>query len=777
MRIVPPEGPTNRPVLALVGEAPGADEERLGRPFVGSSGRLLDQMLAQAGISRGECYITNVSKVRPPSNNFVAMYYDDPKGRFPKSILLDAREQLNKELRAIQPKVIVALGSEALKALTAHTSIKMYRGTMIDKFGLRVLPTYHPAYLLRGMYEERPIVEADLKKAYRQALHPYVPPTYFIERPSFNQVMTFLGTCPPRVTIDIETVNNRIRCIGFAWSKFDAISIPFMWGRSHAWTADQETEILHAMDRFLRNPHIEKVVQNLMYDATIMAREFGLHIVNVVMDTMLSQHLLYPELPKGLDFQSSIYTDHPMYWSYDPKSSEETARYNCYDCVVTYQCAEEHEKEMDERGIRKFYDEVINRAVDRLLYVQSKGVLVDQSERERIRLRTEAEMGEILNRLARTVGQELNPSSPKQVAALVYDKWGLPKQVHSKTKKVTTDDDALNILAKKNPQYAPVIKDILDYRAKRVLIGNFCNMNLRDGRLFTSYNVAGTVTGRLSSSTTFDGLGGNLQNIPRGDFRRIIVPDPGKILIKSDLSQAEYRVLIWKARIKRVIDRWTSEPGFNIHMWNAAENIYRIPVSQVTEQQYSNAKNGVYGANYGIGPHKVSRMYNIEFQEAKFIIERYHEAVPEVRSVYQREIIDEVSSTRMLTNPLGRQRMFFGRMDDELYRAAFSHYAQSTVADLINLGLIDLVDISYAQPDLGLDVLLQVHDEVVCQCWENKLDDVLPILRSSLERPLNIPGTDVPLVIPCGIKIGRNWYDMVSPDKWKDQQNANATIV
>jgi len=763
-KIVPPEGPRNKPRIAIVGEAPGREEELAGRPFVGPSGRLLDQMLAVAGIPRGECYITNVSKVRPPANNFTAAFYENGNRRFPTTRLLDLREQLWKELREVNPSIVITLGAEALAGLGLDYSVGNYRGMMIEHFGLRVLPTFHPSYLLRGMYHERPIVECDLRKAYRQAICPTRPQVFLQPTPSFEDAMRMLRMRPKRVSVDIETVNNVVRCIGFGWSKHEAMSIPLMRGRSNAWTLDEETQLMDAINRLLLDPYTEKVLQNMPYDRTVLARELGLDIRNVVVDTMFAHYLLFPELPKDLGFLCSLYTDHPMYWNYDRSSTESTATYNCMDCVVTFEVAEELEKQLRERGIEKFYKDVLHRSVEKLTYVQSRGMLIDLKAREEVKTQTLGEMGDLRARIERLVGYDVNPSSPKQVSELVYNQWKLPIQKHPKTQKPTTDDDALQILAKKNPHRAPVIQSILDFRQKRVLVGNFCEMELKNNRVFTSYNPGGTVTGRLASSATIDGLGGNLQNIPRGAFRRIFRADEGKILIKADLSQAEYRVLIWKARIDRVIRRWQTEPGFNIHMWNASENIYRIPIEQVTKTQYQNAKNGVYGANYGIGPIKVSRMYNIEYQDAKFIIERYHEAVPEVKQVYQAEIVTEIQNTRKLINPLGRERIFFGRMDDDLYRQAYSHYCQSTVADLINLALCDLTDD-------GVDVLLQIHDELVIQCDDRpeEIERHIGLMKQRMERPLQIPGVDTPLVIPADIKIGYDWYNTRSVSEWRKE--------
>jgi DNA polymerase-1 len=190
-------------------------------------------------------------------------------------------------------------------------------------------------------------------------------------------------------------------------------------------------------------------------------------------------------------------------------------------------------------------------------------------------------------------------------------------------------------------------------------------------------------------------------------------------------------------------------------MWNAAENIYRVPYNQVTKKMYDEAKNGVYGANYGIGASKVSRMYNIDFQQAKFIIERYHQAVPEIQDVYQKEIREDIDTKRVITNPFGRERVFLGRPDEELYRAAYSHYCQSTVADIINLALSELE----SGPE-WMETLLQVHDELVIQVPEDKVIEGCRLVKRALEKPMVFSRIDEPLIIPAEIATGRNWFDV-----------------
>lgn len=767
MSLVGPSGPTNSPLLAIVGEAPGKEEVDVGRPFVGSAGRLLTAMLRNAGIDRSTCYITNVMQERPPGNRFETFYADKRRSE-PTRKLVEGWERLRGELAGVKPRVIIALGDEPLYALTGYRGISTYRGTMVHRYGLRVLPTYHPAYVLR-QYSVRPIVEVDLRKAKRQAEYPSVPKTHFVLNPSPAEVIAYLRRRPRRIAVDIETFGNppTTRCVGIAWSKYEAICIPLVTEENHAWESQDEIDILVHLRDLLIDPHVEKVLQNCPFDISVLERDLGLTISPVTIDTMFAFHTLYPELAgsvsegqveakrqgrKGLDFLSSIYTDHPVYWLYNASRDEQVFRYNCMDCVVTYEVAEKIEEELKERNLTSFYQTHVRPAIAAVARMGHRGIAVDESAREAIRLKTEWEMANILGRLEPHVRANFNPLSPDQVKKLVYDQWGLPVQISPQTKRPTTDDDALAVLARKYTLYEEPINLIIEYRKRNILLRTFLDITLKDGRAYTSYNMARTVTSRLSSSKTIEGYGGNLQNIPRGEFRRMFVADPGKVLIKSDLSQAEYRVLIWYARIDRIIDKLINDPNFSIHWWNATENIYKLPREQITPAMYAMSKNGTYGANYGIGALKVSRMYNMDYQDAKMIIDNYHRNVPEIQGIFQREIREQVKQTRMLTNPLGRQRLFYGRMDEELFRAAYSHYCQSTVADLIIAALVTL-------DAKGVEVLLQVHDELVVQCPEGEVQDVAREVRLAMERPLQIPGVSAPLVIPCEMKYGKNWYD------------------
>jgi len=356
--------------IAIVGEAPGRLEEQRGEPFVGPSGKLLWQMVGAAGFERRDCYVTNVAKERPRGNDFRLRYYEDKRGTVEKAELRTLWRELEAELLEVKPNVTVALGEEPLRALTGRRGIGKWRGSILATPVGKVVATYHPAGVMRK-YIWRRVVEHDLRRVKEEGKEKelHLPEHLFIIDPSFEEVMDTLGGLRKgtKVAYDIETLGSTVRCIAFAWSPLEAISVPFVSTKmpkgstvipmmsdtpfhSH-WTREEEVMILDKVERVLGDPSIPLIAQNHPFDASFMEREFGIVCRGLVMDTMVAHHCCYCELPKSLDFLCSFYTRVPYYADYNASSDVETWRYNCYDAAVTLEVAGALEVEMKELGI------------------------------------------------------------------------------------------------------------------------------------------------------------------------------------------------------------------------------------------------------------------------------------------------------------------------------------------------------------------------------------------------------------------------------------------
>lgn len=322
--------------IAIIGEAPGAEEERLGAPFVGPSGKLLDSLLHKAGLLRGSCWISNVCRVRPPGNDIGEWSSDnkrppDPtwvhiRGKWVHRNIASGLEELGRELDEVRPKLVIALGNTALWALTGNSGIAKWRGSRLSPPDreFTVVPTLHPAAALREM-DLAPVILMDLKRAKAIYEHKQIPRVYqFKIAPSFSQVVDYLTLLLNRaqrenftLAADIETARGHIICLGIADSADSAICIPFVEDEKGLyWTLDEEAVIIHLIIQLFQNPRVCWIGQNFLYDCQYFHRSWGCYPVNVG-DTMIAGHSIYSNMRKGLAFLASMYAQDYVFWKED----------------------------------------------------------------------------------------------------------------------------------------------------------------------------------------------------------------------------------------------------------------------------------------------------------------------------------------------------------------------------------------------------------------------------------------------------------------------------
>lgn len=320
--------------ILILGEAWGKDEEESRTPFVGTSGRFLNAMLAQVGIRREDCFVTNVFNLRPPGNDVEALcgkrHEGIPgmphirQGKYIRAEFAPELARLYTEIKTVAPNIIIALGGTAVWALTGIAGIKKVRGAPIESRwpmpGIKILPTYHPSAVLRDM-SLRVVLFADLKKAAAEAHFPEIrrPVREFWIEPSLADMERFEAehiVPSPFLSIDIETKGNQITCIGFATATDVALVVPF-YSRSSVdgnyWASFEEER--SAWDLVRKWCRLRKVIlgQNHLYDAGFLLRQYGITMPHMQEDTMLMHHAMQPEMEKGLGFLGTIYTDEPQW--------------------------------------------------------------------------------------------------------------------------------------------------------------------------------------------------------------------------------------------------------------------------------------------------------------------------------------------------------------------------------------------------------------------------------------------------------------------------------
>jgi uracil-DNA glycosylase len=328
---IKPSGPINASI-AIVGDFPHQQDELVGLPFMSSGGQELTRMLADAGINRADCYLTTVFKTRPFKNDIKT--YCAPKkevggkdytlpsiasGKYIKPEFLFELSVLREELESVRPNIIIALGNVATWALMQQTAITKIRGAIAESTllpGIKVLPTYHPAAVLR-QWANRPIVLLDLMKAEKESKFPEIirPQREIWIRPKLEDLQKFFDLyCQDidEMTMDIETESKQITCFGFAPDKSHALVIPFVDkeqpGFSY-WRTPADEIVAWNFVKMICTSTIGKIGQNGLYDIQYLLRVNGIPMLNYSNDTMLMFHALYSELPKGLGFLGSVFTN------------------------------------------------------------------------------------------------------------------------------------------------------------------------------------------------------------------------------------------------------------------------------------------------------------------------------------------------------------------------------------------------------------------------------------------------------------------------------------
>jgi len=586
--IVPPEGPLDCKI-AFVGEAPGAKEQAVLRPFIGPAGMELNKLLHSVGIVRSSCYITNVIKEQPKNNDITQ--FINVRKNFVTDAAKDYISHLKRELTECSANIIVALGNTALWALSGNYGVEKWRGSIIESTlveGRKMLATFHPRAVIgpTGVYLWKHLISFDLGRAVRESEFPDIrhPAMHLQVRPSFEEAIAYLEECSQNVIVDvdIETLRNEVSCISFSYSNSSSISIPFTAESGDYWQPDQEVEIFRKIAEVLENPNIIKRGQNFLFDMFFLWRRHGIRTANII-DTMVAQAILFPDFKKGLDFIASIHTDIPYYkeegkqWNRITGSWEQHWLYNCKDTITT---SSAYPSLMGQLGaqdnLATFHRQ--NDLIEPLLFMQARGIKMDVVALKMASESVERQIDRLQNELWGMCGYELNPRSPAQLIDYFYNRKGIKPYVDRKTGRPTTDEKALTRLSIKGYKEADLILKLRDYGK---LKGTYLDVSLdEDDRMRCSYNPVGAKTGRLSSSKNIFGTGGNLQNIPP-EMKEFMLFDEGYVGYEIDLSQAENRIVAYCGPVPEMIQAF--EDNKDVHRLTASL-MFGVPYDQVSDE-------------------------------------------------------------------------------------------------------------------------------------------------------------------------------------------------
>lgn len=806
------EGPANAK-LAIVGEAPGAEEERQGRPFVGSTGKIVDDILISLNQPRETVYLTNVVKIRPPGNNIDALHI------LGKSIN-DFIPQLQEELNQLQPNAVIALGNTALTALTGYHGIEKYRGSILpcSIAQTKVIPTIHPASLLHSdnsegklrSWKDLTFIKWDFKRAIDQSQFPeYNPPKRnLIIANNALQLDRFLRKWEGSIycSVDIETFKTIPLCIGLAFSSDEAISVPLFLS---SMTRSDQISCWEMCARLLADKDVYKIGQNFKFDQRLLRSccndtvNFGFKVNSFFFDTMLAFRTIYPELPSSLQFSTSILTEEPYYKDegkeYNPKKDKfnRLLLYNAKDAAVTYEVFEREYCELESFGIRDFFFNKVMPLHDFYSRVEQRGIKRDNFQKK------------VLDEKYKDQRKELE----KELFSLTYEYLDDPINVNSNGRngdvpkllfglmkipvRKSTDEKTLDALmrnAVKNPQKKRILELILEIRKVKKTIGTYIDHEVDyRGRTLTSVRIA-LETGRtsnriLKAPVTTKPFGLAFQTITKhgdvgNDLRSMFIPDEGHVLIEPDLSGAEARVVSILARdekllkifkynldLHRITKAWIDslhidllEEFFindnDLLCQELSKRINKHLKSLIDDEERQIGKKFRHAGHYDMGKREAARQTGLSEWKSSQILTRFHATNPNIREVFHKEIQEVLrDNNRALISPHGRRRQFLNRWGDELFKEAYAQIPQATVSDHLKFSA---KVIESRAP--WVQILSESHDSFLAQIPINQVDKAVTIITEELERPIDFSKCSLPrgeLIIPCEIKIGeKNWEEM-----------------
>lgn len=390
-----------------------------------------------------------------------------------------------------------------------------------------------------------------------------------------------------------------------------------------------------------------------------------------------------------------------------------------------------------------------------LAHMEREGVRVDRQRLAEMSKEMAAEIAQLTDAIYSAAGGEFNINSPKQLAAILFDRLQLPVVRSTKTGR-STSAEVLEELA----DYHELPGLVLDYRQLVKLTGTYVDalptqINEQTGRIHTTFNQAIAATGRLSSTHP------NLQNIPirtamGRQIRSCFVPErQDALLISADYSQIELRVLAHLSGDENLVAAFGE--GADIHTKTAAE-VFGVSFLEVTPEMRSAAKAINFGIVYGISSFGLARGTGLTRKEAQAYIDSYFERYPGVK-LYMQETVAEAHSRGYVTTILGRRRYLPAirsrRWQERSFaeRTAMNTPIQGSAADIIKLAMLKIHS-RLESEGLGTRMLLQVHDELVFEAPKDEVHEATALIREEME-------TAYPLRVPLAVDIGAgpNWLD------------------
>ena len=486
----------------------------------------------------------------------------------------------------------------------------------------------------------------------------------------------------------------------------------------------------------------------------VSLKKNNLHIPKCTMDVMIACYLLNYNVKEDIAYVASdLGYDIEFFNKKEQLTEEERATRSIKKAKFIYEITNRLITDMKHEGVLELFSNIELPLSSVLAKMEYVGIRCDSKILDNMGSDIKTRIEQISREIYEECGMEFNISSPKQLGEVLYEKLGLPHGKKKNKNGYPTDEATLSKLK----EY-PIIGKILEYRMLTKLHSTYIeglkNNILEDGKIHTIYTQTLTRTGSLSS------IEPNLQNIPvRNEYGRLIrksfVPEEGSLILSGDYSQIELRIFAHLANEEELIRAFSDNK--DIHS-KTASDIYGVSMEEVSSNMRRNAKAVNFGIIYGISSYGLSEDLNISPKEAKEFINKYYETYPGIKTYMENTItqahidgyVKTIMNRKRVIDELNNSNYMIRNMGE---RMALNTPIQGSSADILKKAMIE-IDQKFENLNLKSKMILQIHDELVFNVYQEELDQVKKVVKEIMEHTVSLK---VPLVVD--INTGSNLYE------------------
>ena len=570
------------------------------------------------------------------------------------------------------------------------------------------------------------------------------------------------------ISFDLETTSITplqadIVGLSFSVKANDGYYIPVEYPEKESKPGLTLDAVLEKLKPIFENENNRFCGQNIKYDALVLSR-YGIHLGNIVFDTMIAEYMLHPEKNSyKMDYLSIDYLNYRMVpidnligTGLHQKSMaevplEDIAFYASEDADIAFQLAEILKDKLEKESLFEPYNDIEIPLIPVLTTIEKNGVYLNLDFLADLSRQFGEGLEKLTEKIHQMAGREFNINSPKQLGEILFDELELKP-----IRKRSTAVEVLAVL--KN--YHPLPEEVLKYRHLAKLKNTYVDaipnyVNKETGRVHTSLNQTIAATGRLSSTSP------NFQNIPirtetGREVRKAFVPQNSDwVILSADYSQVELRIMAHYSQEPELIKAF--EENSDIHSRTAAL-VNGIAEAEVTPDQRRSAKVVNFGIMYGAGPYRMSQELGISMADAKILIDNYFATYPGIRK-YMDETIS-LARDRGYVETLYKRRRKTGNLDasnrnivQAEERVAINMPIQGTAADIIKIAMINIHN-KMESENYQSKMILQIHDELLFECPKAEVDKLAAMVVEEMEEAVQL---SVPLKVDWN--YGSSWYE------------------